>query len=191
MKKAAGMILMLLLLLCGCGDGKDEVDTIQSRYAAAECARIEAEVTCHLAGESRSFTVQSICENGGATTTVLAPEEIAGISATVTGDELLITYDSAALAAGQLTVLSPANCAAYLLRAVAEGYVLEHGEESIDGMDCLRVAFDTTAADEEKILCTVWFERATQTPCYAEFARDGAVRLTVRTLSFEMTGKEE
>ena len=69
--------------------------------------------------------------------------------------------------------------------------MLEYGEETIDGMECLRVAFDTTAADEKKILCTVWFQRPQQIPCYAEFSRDGSVILTIRTLSFEMSGKEE
>ncbi len=191
MKKAAVMVLCLILLLCSCGTGKEEIAALQSRYSAADSVRMEAEVTCHLAGESRSFTVMSTCSEGAATTTVTAPEEVAGISATVSGDGLLITYDSVALPAGQLTVLSPANCVAYLLRAAAEGYVLEHGGETIDGMDCLRVAFDTTAADEKKILCTVWFQRTELVPCYAEFSRDGAVILTVRTLSFEMTGKEE
>ena len=191
MKKAAVMILCAACFLCGCSSRSEEVSAIQSRYAAADSVRTEAEITCHLAGESRSFTVQSICADGSATTTVIAPEEIAGISATVSGDELLVTYDTAALAAGQMTVLSPANCVSYLMRAVAEGYVLEYGEETIDGMECLRVAFDTTAADEEKILCTVWFQRPQQIPCYAEFSRDGSVILTIRTLSFEMSGKED
>jgi hypothetical protein len=191
MKKAAVMILCAACLLCGCSRGSEEVSAIQSQYAAVGSARTEAEITCHLAGESRSFTVQSICADGSATSTVIAPEEIAGISATVSGDELLVTYDTAALAAGQMTVLSPANCVSYLMRAVAEGYVLEYGEETIDGMECLRVAFDTTAADEKKILCTVWFQPPQQIPCYAEFSRDGSVILTIRTLSFEMSGKED
>ena len=62
-----------------------------------------------------------------ATTTVMAPEELAGLSATVTGEKLLIQYDGPALAAGVGDTVSPANCIPYLLRALAEGYVLEVG----------------------------------------------------------------
>ena len=46
---------------------------------------------------------------------------------------------------------------------------------------------DTTAPDGTKILCTVWLERETGAPNYAEFSTDGVVLLTARTLSFDMT----
>lgn len=191
MKRVLLLVLCLPLLLCGCGSTEEEAKTIQSNFAAVETATVEAEITCHLEGESRSFTVVTTCDTQGATTTITAPEEVAGLSATVSGENLLINYEGAAITAGKIPTLSPANCVPYLLRAVGTGYLLEHGEETIDGMDCLRAAFDTTAPDGEKILCTVWFERASGVPCYAEFSRDSAVVLTVRTLSFEMTGKEE
>ena len=74
---------------------------------------------------------------------------------------------------------------------MADGYLLEYGGETMDDLDCLRCAFDTTAPDGSKILCTVWLERQTGVPCYTEFSTDGAVVLTIPTLSFDMTGKEE
>lgn len=189
MKKAGVWLLCLPLLLGGCGKMEQEAKALQERYAAIETLSAEAEVIYHLAGESRSFTVVTTCGAEGATTTVLAPEELAGLSATVTGEDLLLRYEGAALPAGRVQEVSAANCVPYLLRAVAEGYLLECGSETIDGMDCLRVAFDTTA-EEKKILCTVWFERATSAPSYAEFSTDGAVVLTMRTLSWDTRGKE-
>ncbi len=189
MKKRWLMVLCLPLLLVGCGGREQEVKALQQQYAQLEKVTMEAEITCHLEGESRSFTVVTTCEDGGATTTVTAPEELAGLCATVSGEEQLLCYEGAALSAGRPAALSPANGVAYLLWAVAEGYLLEYGEETIDGMECLRAAFDTTA-DETKILCTVWFERSTSVPCYAEFSTDGAVVMTMRALSFDMTGKE-
>ena len=187
MKKVLLLTLALTLLLCGCGKkGEEEVRALRSRYAEPGQVTAEAEITCHLAGESRSFTVVTTCDAEGATTTVTAPEELRGISATVTGDELLLRYEGAAVSAGFPSVLSPAVCVPYLLRAVADGYLLEYGGETMDDLDCLRCAFDTTAPDGSKILCTVWLERQTGVPCYTEFSTDGLVVLTVRMLSFAM-----
>lgn len=184
MKRVGALLLSLPMLLVGCGKLEQEAKGLQESYAAIESLTMEAEVTYHLAGESRSFTVVSTCDKEGATTTVIAPEELAGLSATVTGEDLLLHYEGAALPAGRVQEVSAANCVPYLLRAVQEGYLLECGNETIDGMDCLRVAFDTTAG-ERKILCTVWFERATYAPIYAEFSTDGTVVLTVRPLSLD------
>ena len=184
MRKIGAWLLCLPLLLTGCGKLEQEAKALQETYRAIEMLTMEAEITYHLDGESRSFTVVSTCDKEGATTTVTAPEELAGLSATVTGEELLLRYEGAALPAGRIQEVSAANCVPYLLHAVAEGYLLECGGETIDGMDCLRVAFDTTA-NEMKIFCTVWFERATSAPCYAEFSTDGVVVLTMRTLSLD------
>lgn len=190
MLKRIWLLLPLVLLLSGCGGTEEEAGALQQRYAALESAQAEAEIICHLPGESRSFTVTTTVEPEGATTTIQAPEEVAGLSATVSGEDLLVNYQGAAVVSGLTPVLSPANCVPYLLRAAGSGYLLEHGRETIDGMPCLRLSFDTTASDGEKIVCTVWFEEETGTPCYGEFSRDGAVVMTVRLQSFEMTGKE-
>ena len=80
----------LCLLLCGCGK-KDaaEAQAVQQRYAALTGAVAEAEIVSHPEGETRSFTVRCTCDRtkDTATTTVMAPEELAGLSATVTGAE--------------------------------------------------------------------------------------------------------
>ena len=111
----------LCLLLCGCGK-KDaaEAQAVQQRYAALTGAVAEAEIVSHPEGETRSFTVRCTCDRtkDTATTTVMAPEELAGLSATVTGEKLLIQYDGPALAAGVGDTVSPANCIPYLLRAL-------------------------------------------------------------------------
>lgn len=190
MKRIAVPVLCLLLL-CGCSGTRDQAEELQSHCRTWRNVRMEAEVTCHLEGESRSYTVLCTWDEEGATTTILAPEEVAGISATVSGDEMLVNYGGAAVSAGTPPVLSPANCVPYLLHAAAQGYLLEHGAETMDGLECLRLVLDTTASDGEKILCTVWFETAGAVPRYAEFSRDGIVKLTLRTLSFEIIGKEE
>ena len=165
MKKVCICALALTLLLCGCGRGEEEAArTLQSRWADMTSLTTESEITCHLAGESRSFTVVTTCTAEGATTTVTAPAELAGLSATVSGEDLLLRYEGAALSAGVPQYLSPAACVPYLVRSVTDGYLLEYGAEMLDGLDCVRAAFDTTAPDGSKVLCTVWFETETLAP---------------------------
>lgn len=192
MKKLTLLALVLALILCGCGRGEeDAIRSLQQRWANMESLTTESELTVHIGGGSRSFTVVTTCDAEGATTTITAPEELSGLSATVTGEQLLLRYEGAAVSAGVPSVLSPAACVPYLVRSVAEGYLLEYGSETIDGLDCLRCAFDTTAPDGSRILCTVWLERESGVPCYTEFSTDGTVVLTIRTLSFDMKEKEE
>lgn len=183
--KKVGIFVLSLLLLCGCSSRQEQAEKIQQSYGALEKVTMEAEAVVHLPEENRSFTVRCLWELEGATTTILAPEELKGLSATVSGEELMINWDGAALAAGKQWVLSPAACIPWLLHAAAEGYLLEAGDEVIDGMECLRLALDTTAPDGEKILCTIWFTKDGFVPCYTEFSSDGTVVLTLRTLSFE------
>ena len=181
-----GMVLLLLLLLCGCK--KDtHMEELQQHYQGITKAQMSAEVVCHLTSENRTFTVEcSYDKEQGATTSITAPKEMQGISATVTGDKLMVAYDGTILPAGELTDICPANCLPYLLRAVSDGYITEWGTETLEDRECLRVAFDTTAGDGSKILCTVWLD-GSNTPAYAEFAQNNQVILTARLLSFQVS----
>ena len=139
--KRMGLCAMLLgcALLCACGAAPSAGQNLQEQYAAVKTAQLEAEVVCHLEGESRSYTVQCSYDRGGdAVTTITTPEELAGISATVSGSDLTLTYDGTGLAAGPLRDVCAANCLPLLLRAVSDGYILEQGKETIEGQPCLR-----------------------------------------------------
>jgi hypothetical protein len=190
-KKVGLFILALTVVLCGCGKREEAaVRDLQRRWAEAEQITAQTEITFHLDGTARSFTVATVWEPQGATTTILAPEAVSGISATVSGEEMVLRYEGAALSVPVPAVLSPAVCVPYLVRSVTEGYLLEYGAEMLDGLDCVRAAFDPTAPDGSTVLCTVWFETETLAPRYTEFSTDGAVVLTIRTLSFTMKEKE-
>ncbi len=180
------MILWLLLAavcLCGCGrKTASQTDALRQRYRDMQAAHMEAEITCHLETENRTFTVSCDWTPTGAGTTVTAPEALAGLTASVSGEDLTVSYDGAALSAGSLRDVAPANCLPWLLHAVAEGYLAEAGRETLDGADCLRLALDTTAPGG-KVLCTVWLDGG-GAPLYAEFTQDSRVVLTARLLSF-------
>lgn len=184
-KKLGIVGMVLLLLLCGCEKNMD-MEELQQQYQGIAKAQMSAEVVCHLSSENRSFTVEcNYDREQGATTSITAPKEVKGISATVTGDKLTVAYDGTILPAGKLTDICPANCLPYLLHAISDGYIIEQGEETLEDSTCQRIAFDTTAGDGSKILCTVWFD-GSNTPCYAEFAQNDKVILTARLLSFRV-----
>ena len=210
--KRMGLCAMLLgcALLCACGAAPSAGQNLQEQYAAVKTAQLEAEVVCHLEGESRSYTVQYLgnvkegsavrylnlpieelkkaaiaqMKGGDAVTTITTPEELAGISATVSGSDLTLTYDGTGLAAGPLRDVCAANCLPLLLRAVSDGYILEQGKETIEGQPCLRLALDATLPSGEKVLCTGWFYGADLTPCYAEFSQDGKLLVSARITYF-------
>lgn len=134
--KRMGLCAMLLgcALLCACGAAPSAGQNLQEQYAAVKTAQLEAEVVCHLEGESRSYTVQCSYDRGGdAVTTITTPEELAGISATVSGQrpDADVRRDGACggPAAGRVRGKLPAA----LLRAVSDGYILEQGKETIEG----------------------------------------------------------
>ena len=191
MKKLFASLLPLLLLLTACGETVQTAENIQTQYSQLATADLAAKVTCHLSGETRSYELTCTVTKDGASTTVTAPEELAGITATVTPDGLTVTYDGMALSAGDLYDVCPANCLPYLLRAIADGYLMEQGTEELNGVSCYRMALDTTAKSGEKVLCTVWIDQNTLIPRYAEFAQNDTVLLTAELTAFQCTLTEE
>ena len=185
MRKIIPWLLLVALLCAGCGKAK-EGETLQTRYAAVTSAELAADVTCHLPDETRQFSLScSYASPGDSSVTVTAPAELAGITATVSGEDLTLSYGDLSLAAGSLTDLCPANCLPWLLRAAAEGYVLEEGGETVGETPCLRLALDTTGPDGKKVVCTAWFDEATLSPVYAEFTMADQLVLSAEITSFE------
>lgn len=183
MKKCLVWLLAAALLLAGCGKKTaSQAESLRQRYREMQAAHMEAEITCHLETENRTFTVSCDWPPTGAGTTVTGPEDLAGLTASVSGEELTVSYDGAALSAGSLRDVAPANCLPWLLRAMEEGYLVDAGQETLEGLDCLRLALDTTAPGG-KVLCTVWLG-GDGAPLYAEFSQDSRVVLTARLLSF-------
>lgn len=183
---ASGFAL-LTLLLCGCAPNTAAAESIQKQYANLETAQMEAEVVCHLTGESRTYTLRCDWEADRAATAVTAPEELRGVTATVSPDGLEVVYDGVALSAGELRDICPANCLPWLLHALGSGYLLEQSREELNGKPCQRFTLDTTAASGEKVLCTVWIDADTLVPRYAEFTQDDKVVLTVEMQAFSCT----
>ena len=191
MKKCLVWLLAAALLLAGCGKKTaSQAESLRQRYREMQAAHMEAEITCHLETENRTFTVSCDWTPTGAGTTVTGPEDLAGLTASVSGEDLTVSYDGAALSAGSLRDLAPANCLPWLLRAMEEGYLVDAGQETLEGLDCLRLALDTTAPGGDKVLCAVWLDAEGLFPRYAEFSQNEQVVLTAKLLAFTCTTSE-
>ena len=183
--------LLLCAVLCGCGGGETG-NAVQEQYRTLETARLEAEVTSHTSTDSRTFTLLcSYDADGDAVTTVTDPGELAGLTAVVSGTDMTLSSEGLQLPAWASLDICPANCLPYLLRALADGYVLEQSSEALDDTPCLRLALDTTApGGGGKVLCAVWLDAEGLFPRYAEFSRNEQVVLTVKLLAFTCTTSE-
>ena len=165
MRKALLFALMmtLCLSLAGCGGEtaeKQETEELQMKFQNLSAATVEAELTCHYGDEVRTYTLRCSYTPEESTVEVLAPEDLAGISATLTGEALTLQYDGILLDAGIYSgmEISPMWAVPSMLRAMGQGYPLETGREALGETECLRVTFEMTSSDGGKQYTTVWFD---------------------------------
>ena len=131
MRKALIFTLTLMRLLTACGGGEETnvVTQLQQQYAAVETATMEAEIVCHYGDEVRTYTLLCAYSPEKSTVTVLAPENLAGISAQVENGTLTLSYDDISLDAGTYSAaaVSPVVALPKLMEAAVEQYGSESG----------------------------------------------------------------
>lgn len=168
----------LAALLTGCvaRTADTRVETLQSTYDGMNgcTARVEAAI---VRAEETARYVLDVERTGEETrVTVREPEALAGISATVGGDDsLAITFDGMVLDAGSVEPeVCAVNAASIFLRAAAKGYVTERSRERFEDVDdALRLCFETERAGK-KLLVTAYFDESDK-PLYAELEEDGRI----------------
>ena len=179
-------MLMLLLTACGGGGEKDQAAALQQQYAAVSAATLEADVTCSYEGEERTYTLLCAYTPEKSAITVLAPENLTGISATLEGETLTLSYDDVSLDAGSYSAaaISPVAALPKLMEAAAAGYVSQQSVEELEERSCLRLSCDLDG--EEGDLYTTWFDQETLLPLYSEISVDGVVVYQVAWSRFEV-----
>jgi len=184
-------MLMLLLTACGGGEERDPAAELQQQYAAVGAATLEADVTCHYDDEVREYTLLCAYTPESSTVTVLAPANLAGISATVEEGTLTLSYEDISLDAGSYSAaaVSPVAALPKLMEAAAAGYATEQSEEELGERKCLRLSCDLS--DDTGTLYTTWFDQETLLPMRSEISVDGAVVFEVAWSRFEVTNRRE
>ena len=188
-------MMTLCLLLASCGGAEEETMDIRQPYRDMTGCEMEAKVTC--AQFDRLWEAELTCDwtPEESRVEVLAPEHIAGVTAVLRGEELLLEYEDQCLDAGTLSGqhISPAACLPRLVSALREGWLLEENEEVWGEIPCRRLTMDQSGADGGKIVSIVWLKED-GTPLRGEIAVDGKIVLTAEFTAFAfcdtITGQE-
>ena len=193
MRKALLFAPMLMLLLTACGGGaeKELAADLQAQYAAVEEAVMEADITCHYEDEVRTYTMLCAYSPLSSTITVLAPANLAGISATVADGQLQLSYEDVSLDAGSYSAaaISPVAALPNLMSAAASGYITEQSEEELNGRSCLRLACDLP--DDDSTVYATWFDQETLLPLHSEISSGGEVVFEVAWTRFEVSNRQK
>ena len=178
---------MLCLLLSACSKApsqmQDALDFRSALLTAGGCG-FTANVAVNYGETAAKFTLA--CEydvETGAHLRVTAPDTIAGIEATVSGENAVITFDGAQLALGDLAggELAPLSAPLIVGRCWAEGYIDAAGKEDA----YLRVTYLDGYGDRELTVDT-WFLAESGWPVRAEFASNGETLLKLELTNFTM-----
>ena len=176
--KRVWMVLALcgLLTACGAEARNARPQDLQERYASAGSCEARVRVTVVRDDANEAYLLAAAHDGDKTRVTVLEPEELKDITATITNDkELSLSFDGMVLDAGSASEgVSALNAFDIFLRAVSEGYLTEHSAERFrEEADAARLCFETDE-DGETLLVTACFD-AQDLPLYAEIERDGEI----------------
>ena len=111
----------MLLALTACGaPGEDALDELREDMTAADGVTVRAAVTSTAGGEYAEYELECTRSGGEYGVTVLAPAEVAGVTATLDLDGGTLGYDGRALAFASPGGVTPITALPELLRRAGE-----------------------------------------------------------------------
>ena len=184
--KTAVPMLLLCLLLCACSGTEDRMQealNFRTGLLEAEQCAFTADITAQ--GEEEVFQCTLDCvvhKDGTATVTVVKPEEVAGITATVSQEGTKVLFDSVQLDCGDLSgSISPIGTPALLYAAWTGGYIAASGSE--EGTTLTRYLL--SSGQEERQVETLFDVAGTPVAC--EVIEDGSVVLSCKLSNWSMS----
>ena len=112
----------MLLALTACGaPGEDALDELREDMTAADGVTVRAAVTSTAGGEYAEYELECTRSGSEYGVTVLAPAEVAGVTATLDLDGGTLGYDGLALAFASPGGVTPITALPELLRAQLDG----------------------------------------------------------------------
>lgn len=188
MKRILGLLITAALLMTACAarqNREDRAEALQSRYAGLTSCTARVEAAAVKETETLHFTLDAVRSGDATRVSVLAPEELAGVAATVRRDGgLTLEFDGMVIDAGSaLPGVSALDAFDIVLDAAARGYVTERSMERFgDVGDALRLCFETERSGK-KLLVTVYFDDGDR-PLYAEIEHGGEILAYLEFTSF-------
>ncbi len=172
MKKRGCLLLVFCLLLASCGEkAQSSIEQWQQRWEQMDGYEAIVEVAVPREDETLRYTLSLTSAGGSVRAAVLAPEELAGVAAVMTGDALTLEYDGMALDAGTLSPrVSALSCVPLVLDGFSKAYLDSCGSETLDGTETLRADFTMTLGGET--LGAALFFDASGAPVYLEVSAE-------------------
>lgn len=185
MRRKLCALMMILPLLAGCGRGEHEGGNsadelalaIRAEYLAMTACAATVDITADYGQRVYEYTLAVSWQKDGETVlTVLAPENIAGITARIKDGSTLLEYDGASLETGLLTGdgLSPVEALPAILNYILSGYIaecdIETTGESRQLWFCCR---DPEASPGSGTEAAFWFDAESHALTRAEVMSDG------------------
>ncbi len=166
------MALALACSACGGGDDRARTEVFFTQAQEAASISLEAELTA-LSGEKiLEYTLSCGYTDHEAQVCVLSPESLAGITAAVSGQELELSYQDAALETQLLTEdgIAPVSVLPLMLLAMETGHLDRLGKGDWEGEDCITAELLV----EDSLTVALWLEEESLTPRYGELWENGS-----------------
>lgn len=197
-KRTVCALMMTLCLLAACGgeagtgNNTDELALdIRADYLSMSGCTARMDVTADYGERVYTYTLDlSYQKDGDTTLAVVAPEEVAGVTARLSGEETFLEFDGVSLETGPLddAGLSPLSAAPALLRCAREGFIAESALETVGESECLKVVCrDPEVQPGTGTEVSLWFDAGTHALKQGEILSDGARIVACIFTQFSMT----
>ena len=177
--------VMMGIVLVGCqskaSPTQSALDLRADLLKAGGC-HFRAVIGADYGDRAYSFTVSCAYDTTGTTRiSILQPEEISGISATITDDGIQVEFEDLELDFGPMAngAVSPIKACAVLGRCWSASYISCGGADG----ELERITY-LDGYDEQELTVDTWLDSA-GVPVYAEIAYDGTRCLTLQLSDFE------
>lgn len=148
--------LLLAALLGGCSKTESENDLalqLRSDFLAMDGCSGTMDVTADYGQRVYEYTVSfSSTQKSGMTLVITAPEEVAGITATVENGQTFLKFGGVQLETGPLNAdgLSPLDALPAFIAAMQSGYIAETGSEMLGETETLRLCCREPESPQER-----------------------------------------
>lgn len=155
------LLCTCLLFLCGCGKS-DKLPELRAKYTDAPEMSFTYDVICDF-GAVITYTCEYSVGQEGEKCTIIAPEEVAGISTSMSEDGMSVEFDGMSLITYTPSIdgFSPADCMFYLIRdiksAEPESYTFDKNSAVLTYEDKETTKIVTFAPDTYEIVSAELF----------------------------------